>query len=182
MPRSGLASGSHSRRGIVKRLTWTVVFLAAFALLGCGEAPEQAPVELVATPSGDEDAYQTTVYAQQRDQWEAQARQGDLKAQRQLGMMYYLGQGMDPDFDLAYEWLTKAADRGDNVGQLTLGVMYVEGQGVQSSNVQAHVWFSLSAQQGNESAEMRLERLVAEMSQEEIAEAEQLAEDWKPSA
>jgi TPR repeat protein len=60
--------------------------------------------------------------------------------------------------------------------------MYVEGQGVSSSSVQAHMWFSLSAQQGNESAQYRLERLVPDMSQEEIAEAEQLAEDWKPSA
>jgi len=166
----------------VKRLTWTVVLLAALALFGCGETTEEAPVEFVATPSGEEDAYQTTVYAQQRDQWEARAQQGDPKAQRQLGMMYYLGQGMDPDYDLANEWLSKAANQGDDVGQLTLGVMYVEGQGVSSSNVQAHMWLSLSAQQGNESAQYRLERLVPDMSQEEIAEAEQLAEDWKPSA
>jgi len=167
----------------VKRLTWTVVLLAALALFGCGgETPEEAPVELVATPSGEEDPYQTTVFAQQRDQWEAMALQGDLEAQQQLGMMYYLGQGMDPDYDLAYEWLGKAASQGDGVAQLTLGVMYVEGQGVPSSNVQAHMWLSLSAQQGNDSAQYRLERLVADMTQDEIAEAEQLAEDWKPSA
>jgi len=167
----------------VKRLTWTVVLLAALALLGCGgEMSEEAPVELVATPSGEEDAYQTTVYAQQRDQWEAKAQQGDAKAQRQLGMMYYLGQGMDPDYDLAFEWLGKAANQADDVAQLTLGVMYVEGQGVPSSNVQAHMWLSLSAQQGNDSAQLRLERLVPDMTQDEIAEAEQLAEDWKPSA
>jgi len=167
----------------VKRLTWTVVLLAALALFGCGgETPEEAAVELVATPSGEEDAYQTTVFAQQRDQWEAKAQQGDRKAQRSLGMMYYLGQGQDPDYELAHEWLSKAANQEDDVAQLTLGVMYVEGQGVPSSNVQAHMWLSLSAQQGNESAQKRLELLVAGMTQDEIGEAEQLAEDWKPSA
>ena len=44
--------------------------------------------------------------------------------------------------------------------------------------VEAHKWFSLSAQQGNGSAEKRLGDLVAEMSPEQIAEAEQAVQDW----
>ena len=52
----------------------------------------------------------------------ARAEQGDAKAQQQLGMMYYLGQGMDADYAAAHEWLDKAATQGDDIAQLTVGV------------------------------------------------------------
>jgi TPR repeat protein len=159
------------------------VLMTALAFVGCGGpgTTEQEPPEVPVSASGEEDAYQTAVYAQQRAEWEAQAQQGDSKAQRQLGMMYYLGQGMDVDYAMAHEWLSKAANQGDDVAQMTLGVMYAEGQGVPQSNVNALLWYSLSAQQGNSSAQARLEELTPGMTPDEIEQAEQLAENWQPS-
>ena len=164
----------------MKRLKWTAVLMAALALLGCGDKPADEPQTIEVT-IGEEDAYQTAVFAQQRAEWEVLAEQGDARSQRQLGIMYYLGQGIDIDYATASKWLSKAAEQGDDVGQLTIGVMYVEGHGVPQSNVTAHMWFSLSAQQGNPSARIRLDKLTPVMGQDEIAEAQQLADDWKPS-
>lgn len=164
----------------MKRLTWTVVLMAALALFGCGDKPSDEP-ETIEVTIGEEDAYQTAVFAQQRAEWEVLAEQGDARSQRQLGIMYYLGQGIDIDYATAAKWLSKAAEQGDDVGQLTLGVMYSEGHGVPQNNVTAHMWFTLSAQQGNPSARIRLDELTPLMKEEEIAEAQKLAEDWKPS-
>jgi TPR repeat protein len=163
----------------VRRQTWIVALIAALALFGCADKPEQEPEKIIAT-SGEEDAYQTAVYAQQRAEWEAMAEQGDARSQRQLGIMYYLGQGIDVDYATAAKWMTQAAEQGDDVAQLTLGVMYTEGHGVPQSDVTAHMWFSLAAKQGNPSARIRLDRLAPEMGGDQIAEAQKLAEDWKP--
>ena len=166
----------------MRSLIWLAILAMALTCVGCGGgSEEESAPEIPVTHGGQEDAYQTAVFAQQRAEWEALAEQGDSKAQRQLGMMYYLGQGMDADYDAAYAWLDKAAAQGDDIAQLTLGVMHVEGQGVESDKVAAHMWFSLSLQQGNPSAQIRLDRLLAEMTDEEIAEAEQRAQDWTPS-
>jgi TPR repeat protein len=95
--------------------------------------------------------------------------------------MYYLGQGMEVDYETAYGWLGRAANQGDDVAQVFLGVMNVEGQGLPQNKAAAHMWFSLSAQQGNKNARIRLDKLIPQMTPEEIAEAETLAENWKPS-
>ena len=169
--------------GIVRRLSWMAVLVVALAFAGCsGGKTDEESLEVPVSTSGEEDAYKTAVFAQQRAEWETHAEQGDAKAQRQLGMMYYLGQGMDADFESAYGWLSKASAQGDDIAQLTMGVMHVEGQGVPQSNVTAHMWFSLSAQQGNPSALYRLEQLVEAMGSEEISEAEELADNWPPSS
>ncbi len=164
----------------MKRQIWTAVMIGGLLFTGCGGKAEPEPQEFVAT-DGEEDAFQTAVFAQQRDKWQALAEQGDAASQRQLGMMYYLGQGIDIDYAVAHEWMDKAADQGDSVAQMTLGVMSREGHGVPQNDVQAHMWFSISAQQGNRNAGIHLEELAPEMSAEEISEAQTLAEQWKPS-
>jgi TPR repeat protein len=162
----------------VRRWSWLGVALLMLLAAACGgSANEEKPTEIQAD-SGEEDAYQTAVYAQQKTEWQAEALAGDVLAQRQLGIMFYLGQGMEPDYAKAAEWLGRAAEQGDDVAQMTFGVMHVEGQGVPENFVEAHKWFSLSAQQENKGAITRLGDLAAEMSPEQIAEAEQVAQDW----
>jgi TPR repeat protein len=165
----------------VKRQIWAIALIALLALVGCGGKSDDAPAKIVAVEGAEEDAYQTAVFAEQKIKWEALALQGDAPSQRKLGVMYYLGQGMDPDYEMAYSWLGKAADQGEDVAQVFLGVMNVEGQGVPHNKAAAHMWFSLSAQQGNKNARIRLDELVPKMTPEEIAEAETLAENWKPT-
>jgi TPR repeat protein len=170
------------RRGTVKRLTWIagLTLVAALAGFGCSEQAESEPQRLEVS-TGEEDAYQTAVFNRQRAEWQALAEQGDARSQRQLGMMYYLGQGMDVDHATAAEWMSKAAQQGDAVAQVTLGVMHREGHGVPQSLVSAHMWFSLAERQGNRNAGIHLEELVPEMSPEEIEEARTLADEWKPT-
>jgi len=165
----------------VKRQTWAIALIAVLALVGCGDKGGDEPKKLVAVEGGEEDAYQTAVFAEQKIKWEALALQGDAPSQRQLGVMYYLGQGMESDYGMAYSWLAKAANQGEDVAQVFVGVMNVEGQGVPRNRTAAHMWFSLSAQQGNKNARIRLDELIPQMTPEEIAEAETLASNWKPS-
>jgi len=164
----------------VKRNIWAAVIIGATLFAGCGAKEEPEPQTFVAT-DGEEDAFQTAVFAEQRERWRALAEQGDAQSQRQLGMMYYLGQGIETDYAVAYEWFVKAANQGDDIAQMTLGVMNREGQGVPKDYVRAHMWFSISAQQGNRNAGIHLEGLAPLMTPEQIAEAERLAEEWKPS-
>ncbi len=165
----------------MKRLTWIAILIAVAALAGCtgqGETPEP---EFVPVSGAEDDAYQTAVYAQARAEWELQAAQGDPQSQRQLGVMYLLGHGIDADYALALEWFNKAAAQGEDIAQYQLGFMYAEAKGVDRNNVQAHMWYSLAAQQGNENARIRLEELTGQMTAGEIAEAQKLADEWTPT-
>lgn len=59
-----------------------------------------------------------------------------------------------------------------------LGLMYALGRGVEQDNVSAHKWFNLAATQGCSRARGEREALAAEMSREEVAEAQRRARDW----
>ena len=58
------------------------------------------------------------------------AEQGYAKAQFNLGLIYYNGQGVRQDYTQAVQWYRKAAEQGDAKAQYNLGVMYDNGQGV----------------------------------------------------
>ena len=92
----------------MKRLTWIAILIAVAALAGCTGQQEEEP-KVVPVSGPEDDAYQTAVYAQARAEWEEKAAQGDMQSQRQLGVMYLLGQGLDPDYEMALEWFNKAA-------------------------------------------------------------------------
>ncbi len=163
----------------MKRLAWIAILIAMAAWAGCTGQEEKVNVPPVSGP--EDDAYQTAVFARARAEWEEQAAQGDMQSQRQLGVMYLLGQGIDPDYDLALEWFNKAAAQGEDIAQYQLGMMCAEGKGVAQSNVQAHMWYSLAAQQGNGNARTHLDELTELMTAAEIADAQGLADEWTPT-
>ena len=163
----------------MKRLAWIAILIAVAALAGCTGQEEKPRVLPVSGP--EDDAYQTAVFARARAEWEEQAAQGDMQSQRQLGVMYLLGQGIDPDYEMALEWFNKAAAQGEDIAQYQLGRMCAEGKGVAQSNVQAHMWYSLAAQQGNPSARIRLDELTEQMTAAEIADAQKLVDEWTPT-
>lgn len=164
----------------MKRLIWIAILVTVAALAGCSGQQEQKP-QVVPVSGPEDDAYQTAVYAQARAEWEEKAAQGDMQSQRQLGVMYLLGQGIDPDYELAIDWFNKAAAQGEDIAQYQLGFIYAEGKGVEPNNVEAHMWFSLAAEQGNANARIRLDALTTEMTTEEIADAQKLADEWTPT-
>ena len=161
----------------VRRFMSMIMATAVLAVVGCGGSGNDGPKEV---PLSEDDSYETAIYAEARSEWEPLAEQGDATAQKNLGMMHYLGQGVAQDFSQAFEWLGKAASQGEDVAQLTLGVMYGEGQGVPQNKVEALKWLTLSQAQGNISADKRLKDLIGEMNREQIAEGKDLAKAWQP--
>jgi TPR repeat protein len=137
--------------------------MTTLVLAGCGGSDEPPrPPEVPVTTVEQEGPYE------------------DPLAQRQLGVMYYIGQGIDRDYAMAFELFGQAASKSDGIAQYYLGVMHAEGQSVPRDLTQAHMWLSLSAQQGNSSAQLRLDKLAPEMQPEQIAQARKLAEEWQP--
>lgn len=107
--------------------------------------------------------------------------EGDrARAQFFLGMMYDRGQSVPQNYRQAAQWHTKAAEAGNASAQFTLGTKYFLGQGVPENYVLAHLWLNLAASKNNEYAKDR-DAIVTFMTPTQLAEAQKLAREWKPT-
>jgi len=88
--------------------------------------------------------------------WTPLAKQGHAAAQRNLGLMYYSGQGVPKDYKTAAKWYRLAAKQGHVIAQLSLGLMYHSGQGVPKDYKTAAKWYRLAADQGNANSQRNL--------------------------
>ena len=59
-----------------------------------------------------------------------------------------------------------------------LGIKYAAGRDVEPDYVTAHKWFNLAALHGYAAAKHERAAIAAEMSREEISEAQRLAREW----
>ncbi len=59
-------------------------------------------------------AYRRGDYATALREWRPLAKQGNAKAQNNLGVMYYNGQGVPQDYAEAVKWWRKAAEGNTN--------------------------------------------------------------------
>lgn len=84
------------------------------------------------------------------------AEQGHAKAQFNLGLKYFTGQGFLQDNKQALVWFSKAAEQGDAEAQYYLGLMYDHGQGVLQDDKQAFAWYQKAAEQGHTDAQCNL--------------------------
>lgn len=84
------------------------------------------------------------------------AKQGNAKAQCDLGHMYLFGQEVKRDYAKAAEWYNKAAENGDFTAQFNLAMMYFKGSGVRQNYIKAAGLFHKSAEQGNIAAQNNL--------------------------
>jgi hypothetical protein len=108
------------------------------------------------------------------------AESGDPKAQQNLAMMYYKGQGLNQDYHQAAKWYLKAADNGDSKAQHNLGIMYCKGQGVIVDYIQSYAWFNLANASGHQLSLINLNHVKSLMTPQQIAEGQNLArEKWK---
>ena len=94
--------------------------------------------------------------------------------------MYYNGQGVQRDYAEAAKWARRAAEQGYAPAQADLGVMYWNGQGVPQDAVLAYMWLILAAAQEPDAVEER-DMAASQMTLNEIAEAQRLAREWKPT-
>ena len=109
------------------------------------------------------------------------ADQGDARAQYNLGGMHSKGEGMPQNFSEAAKWFRLAADQGDADAQHNLALKYGNGDGLPQDYVLAHTWFNLSAAQGNRHAITGRDMVAKLMTPVQIAEAQKLAREWKPT-
>ena len=117
--------------------------------------------------------------------YEAAAR-GDIGTQFNSGLMYDLQQGIPRAYTQAVRSFTKAAETGHTGAQFILGVMYAKGEGMPNDYVNAHKWLNLAAASTSEHGIRDLAvsyRAWTErkMSPIQIAEAQELAREWKPT-
>lgn len=101
-------------------------------------------------------------YATALAEWLPLAEAGDSSAQGNLGVMYWLGQGVAADPVEAARWFLLAAERGNPEAQNNLGQMYYLGEGVPRDVDAAAHWIKAAAYQDDPSAQLRLGILYAE--------------------
>jgi uncharacterized protein len=117
---------------------------------------------------------------QARKWYEKAAAQGQAKAQFSLGTLYFNGEGVHKDYQQALRWFRLAADQGEALAQTKIAIMYDEGEGVPKNLVQAYKWYSLAAANGDKPAPQLRDLLTNHMTKAQIAEAQKLAQEWKP--
>src|SRR6187200_149866 len=102
--------------------------------------------------------------------WTSLAEQGNVVAQRSLGVVYGAMRGEGAQ---AVKWLQLAAAQNDIISQRRLGAMYSEGDRVRRDYVEAMKWYGLAAALNDGDAQLKLGELYAEgrLGRRDYAEA-----------
>lgn len=103
------------------------------------------------------------------------ADQGDALAQYNLGVMYGIGRGVVENEWEAKTLFRKAAEQGYAPAQYNLAVTYELGLGGPVDKVAAYAWYELAASRGYDDANSGRNKIVAGLSEAEIAQAEKLS-------
>ena len=98
-----------------------------------------------------------------------------------LGLKYYVGQGVPQDYKEAVRLFRLSAEQGYVVAQTIMGAMYEKGQGVPQDYVSAYLWFNHARSNGEHDAKFLLPVLVKKTSPSQIEKAQQLVRNWKPT-
>ena len=78
----------------------------------------------------------------------SRAEWGDKMAQYDLGTKYYYGSGVRQDYEEAFRWFMKSADKEYAIAQYSVGFCYFKGNGVHRDPVKAVEYIRMSADQG----------------------------------
>ena len=117
----------------------------------------------------------------QAKEWlEMAAKQEHAGAQVNLGTLYFQGHGAPQSDQMALFWFSRSAEQGEALALGKLGWMYEQGRGVRQDFVQAHKWYNLSAGYGQQRGAEARDAIAQKMTPSQIAEAQQLAREWKP--
>ena len=119
-------------------------------------------------------------YRQAKEWFEMAAKQEHAGAQVNLGTLYLQGHGAPQSAQMALFWFDRSAEQGDALAFAKLGLMYAQGRGVLQNFILAHKWYNLSAAHGEQRAAEARDALAQQMTPAQIAEAQQLAREWKP--
>ena len=91
--------------------------------------------------------------------WDQSAKQGLVKSQFSLGMMYVLGSRdglpmtIPVDPQLSFRWLLAAAKQGNVQAMMNIGMAYAAGRGVEQNDESAFDWSLKAAETGSSTAQ-----------------------------
>jgi TonB family protein len=109
------------------------------------------------------------------------ANAGDMKAQVKLAEAYIKGEGVRQSDNEGYRLLKDAAEHGLPEAQFKLGE-YIFGHGYRSGDyIAAYTWYAIAKQNKYKHSEQRLKEVAAKMSAEDIAEAQERVQVWRPT-
>lgn len=95
-----------------------------------------------------------------------------------MGLRYYLGQGVDRDYDEAARHWHISAEDGHKDSQFMLGDMYYHGRGVEKDKKKAYAWFDTAAKQGFAQAGPARDKVVSQMGASALGQARLLAKEY----
>jgi TPR repeat protein len=106
------------------------------------------------------------------------AKKGNVIAQRLLGILYLLGEGVVKNEEEAGKWLYKAAEKGDADSQCMLGYIYSTSE-VLKNDMLAYKWMLIAAANGVSEAKEELPNIGARLTNEQRSEGRRLATEWQ---
>jgi hypothetical protein len=134
---------------MIKTFLYSFLIFSLFQISACSK--ETDPKK--AFDNGD---YETALSL-----WIPLAENGDVEAQNYLGILYYLGLGVQKDYKKTLKWYELAAKAGHADAQRNYADMINYGRGIQKDNYQAYIWYFAASQQGNEKAESQITAIAA---------------------
>jgi TPR repeat protein len=109
------------------------------------------------------------------------AKMGEPNAQSLLAWLYYLGKGVPKDDGEALKWARESAEKNVGGGLRLLGLMYQKGIArLPKDQIEALKWYILADRAEHKQDECCRRSVERNMSEQEIAEAKQRADIWKP--
>jgi len=113
------------------------------------------------------------------------AKQGVLRSQWLLGLVYLTGEDAPQDFAKAAKWFQRAAEQGHPAAQLNIGRMYQLGDGVPQDLVEAYKWMALATKafpesEGRKQARSAQDIIGQQLEPEDLARAKEMVAAWKP--
>jgi TPR repeat protein len=112
--------------------------------------------------------------------YRAAAKEGDLGCKVLLAFCYLQGKGVPKDSVEAAKLFREAAAYGDIAAEAALGDCFINGEGVPKDYVEAYKWWNLASAQGDKVAKTNLSIVERLMTSGQIAEAQRLAQEFKP--
>ncbi len=104
--------------------------------------------------------------------WYTRAAENSSEAQNELGFIYSSGRYVKEDYQKAVGYFTQAAYANHPVSQYNLGVTYYTGKGQDYDLKKSYAWFKIALENGYPNAEKSLKQVAADLTPQEIAEAE----------
>lgn len=128
----------------MKRVIFTIAILL-LATLGASSSYDRALKQ-----------YQSKDYSDALKSFYVSARHHNLNAYYMLGKMHEEGIGTAVNYQIAFYWYEKSANRGHPLAQYRLARMYESGNGVVVRLEKAKAWYKRASSNGNKDAKERL--------------------------